>query len=631
MRAGAAIAARVGIGVIATGLGLAGVRPARADCVTVGSVSTCSNFTPGGIDFGTVSGRTVTVQPGAVLGSGLSTDALRITNNSFVSAAAVTNYGTINGSITMLSAGSGLDSFTNSGLITFTSLSSVVATSGISMAGGTFTQTAQGTLAFRTDANSFSDTLLAWRANLGGRFVALVQPGLYDRTTTYSTVISATAGRTGTFASVESSSPFFTATPTYVGNDMDLTLTRISFDQVPGSKNNARSIGRALEAGYSTALTGTAATAYSNLLASTAPNVLAQLTGEVATAGPSAAFAGFSQFFGAVLGQAANARTGSTTTGSTGGESRRIALAGPEACLADTCEPRPGFERKITAWLQGIGTAGSIDGDDAIGSSRVEYASGGLATGFDMQLDEHFTLGVTVGYSDTSYNLSSVVSSGQVRTTVVGLYGSYNDGPLYVDAAAAYGAALFTTTRQVATGSIGERVDGATKGSQYGGRIETGWRLAYDRHSLTPFAGVAVQALSQESYTEDSHDTTTGAPGAFGLTVQPQVTTSVRSLVGAQMATGLQFGRETLLSPRLRLGWAHEFNTDRSATMTLATLSPGNAFTVQGARPAADALVVRAGFDLDFGRSVRVYAQFDGEFGGTARSYGGSAGVRLVW
>jgi outer membrane autotransporter protein len=104
----------------------------------------------------------------------------------------------------------------------------------------------------------------------------------------------------------------------------------------------------------------------------------------------------------------------------------------------------------------------------------------------------------------------------------------------------------------------------------------------------------------------------------------------VRSLLGGQLGTSIKV-QETTFSPRLRLGWAHEFNTDRSATASLSTVLPGSTFTVFGARPASDALVMTAGIDIDLGRAVRIFAQFDGDFAATARSYSGTGGIRLIW
>jgi outer membrane autotransporter protein len=247
-----------------------------------------------------------------------------------------------------------------------------------------------------------------------------------------------------------------------------------------------------------------------------------------------------------------------------------------------------------------------------------------------MQVTPNWLAGVTMGTTAAGFGLSDIASSGSARSIVFGLYGGYTQGPLYVDAALAYGYNTFNTTRAINTGSMSEVAYGAFNGSQYGGRIEGGWRFAVDRTALTPFAGLTVQALSQSGYSETSTNTATGAPGVLGVTVQGQTTTSVRSALGLQLETTIAANDGAVLKPRLRLGWAHEFNTNRSATVALSVL-PGAPFQVTGAQPAADSLLVGAGLELELGHMLRIYGQFDGDVTSNARGFSGTGGIRLVW
>ncbi len=106
---------------------------------------------------------------------------------------------------------------------------------------------------------------------------------------------------------------------------------------------------------------------------------------------------------------------------------------------------------------------------------------------------------------------------------------------------------------------------------------------------------------------------------------------SVRSTLGGEFSTSLHAADDAaVLSPRVRLAWAHEFDTERTSTAALSLL-PGATFTVNGAPPAADALILGVGLDVDINKMVRLFAQFDGDFSANARSYGGSGGVRLFW
>ena len=558
----------------------------------------------------------------------------------------VVNSGTLDGAVSL--TGGGNNSLTNSSLIT---VSAPFVTRVVHFVDGTFTQTASGILGLRVTPNrSFGyDTLQVTAsvpgtgvANLGGTLRAQVQPGLYGSSTTYANVLAFTTS-TGRFATVESGLTFLTASAVYNATSVDLVLSRIPFNQFPGGGANSRAIGNVLEQNYSTSLTGSQANFYSQLLQSSAPNTLSQLTGEVATAAQNASFAVFGQFFSTILDQTSTARstagaaqaTGGSQTASlratTAGGGTRMAMISAEPCLADGCDARPAAAPKVSAWMQGFGGAGSVDRSATVGSSRVDMTAGGGATGVDVRLDPKTLIGFTMGTTTAGYSLTDLQSYGTAQSIVLGLYGSYTTGPAYVDGALGYGFGSFTTNRMVGTGSISEQINAGFSGSQYGGNIEGGWRFAFGENVIAPYGGLTVQALQQNGYTETSRNVSTGGPGLLALTVQPQTTTSVRSTLGMQFVTAIHANDDNVVRPWLKLGWAHEFNTNRSATATLSTVLPGAPFTVTGAQPLADALIVRTGFDVDLGGMVRLYGQFDGDFSSNARSYAGTGGIRLVW
>ena len=547
--------------------------------------------------------------------------------------ATVVNTGTLDGPLYL----NGMSGTTveNSGLITI----SAPWTGAVQhLIEGTFTQTAAGTLALRVTPNGMSDSLGVYNtqpgtgiANLGGTLRALLQPGLYANTTTYAGALTF-ATSTGRFASVASSSPFFTAAAVYNAESVDLVLTRIPFGQAAGlgATANGRAIGAALEAGYSPNLTGIAATAYGKLLASTSPSAIAQLAGEVATAASTGSFSAFGQFFAVTSSQSDTARN--STSGNPGGNRVALAFASDaDACIADSCDTPLPFGRRVTAWAQGFGSGGSVDGNAATGSARVDMSAGGGAVGIDVQLTSRSLLGLSLGTTSSGYSLGGTSSYGSGRAILFGVYGSFTGGPAYLDAALGYGTGTYTTTRVVSTGTIAEQLTASFDGQQYGGRVEAGWRFETDRATLTPFAGLMVQAFRQSGYSETARDLETGGPGALGLAVQGQTTTSVRSFLGAEARASFTLGDGSVFSPRLRAAWAHEYNPARSMTAALATLAPASTFTVQGAGAAVDALVLGAGFDLALTPRVKLFAQFDGDLAANARSFAGTGGVKLTW
>jgi outer membrane autotransporter protein len=331
-------------------------------------------------------------------------------------------------------------------------------------------------------------------------------------------------------------------------------------------------------------------------------------------------------------------RSGSAGGASQGNAAYRVELASaqPDTELAQAVPggglwpPPPSAERRFAVWAQGFGLSGGRDGDAGVGSARLDYSFGGGASGFDAQLAPGLLVGASVAAAGSSFSLQGQPSSGTAHTIFFGLYGAWTTGPFYVDAAAGYGHGAFATTRTITVGATSELAQGNFDGDQYGGRVEAGWRFAVQRYRLTPFAGVAVQALHQDGYAESTTNTATNLPGTLGLSYAGQTTTSVRSFLGGETATTLQLDERTTLAPRIRVAWAHEYDRTRQVNASFLSL-PGAAFTVNGARPARDAAIVVAGVDLAIGRNVALFAEFDGDIAGSGNAYAGSGGIRVSW
>ncbi len=94
--------------------------------------------------------------------------------------------------------------------------------------------------------------------------------------------------------------------------------------------------------------------------------------------------------------------------------------------------------------------------------------------------------------------------------------------------------------------------------------------------TVTPFARLQTVAVSQYGFTESGAN-------SLNLGVAQQNTTSVRSVLGADITVGIPLAATGTLDVVLRLGWAHEYaDTTRPMTAAFAG-APATAFTVYGA------------------------------------------------
>jgi uncharacterized protein with beta-barrel porin domain len=560
-------------------------------------------------------------------------------SNPFVGSNTISNKGVLDGKIYLST-----DNLTNSGVITITNAGTPFYDSfnfrqNYALGDGSFIQTSSGTLALRVNSASASDGLYAARgAQLAGTLGAVVQPGLYAATTKYTGVISTPIGTIANqFATVQAFASgtmtpltFFTASATYNAQSVDLTLNRLGFGAVSGETFNQQQVGNALNAGYSTGLTGNAATFYSNLLQSTATGALDQLSGEGTSAAQTSAFFANNLFNNLMGNRALGWRSGDTIgfiadtpLGYAGEPSPTNAFA------AFTKAPPQVFVPGWRAWGAGFGGGQSIGADPSVGAAGVSSRAAGGAIGLDHQLDSNLLVGASVGGSRDSFSVPDRATTGNADAFQAGAYVLRQWGTVYLMGLGSYAHFDNQTSRTIAGIGPTETATGAFGSDLFGGRLEIGNTFRTRGINLTPFAAVQVSSLRQAGYTESS-TTLAGAPGVLGLTYQPVTTTSLPTFLGVQFDTAMTLPNGMAWSPFARVSWVHEFDPARNITASLSSLT-GSTFTVDGARAASDSAKVDLGSQLAVTRNVSLIASFNGEFSGREQIYSGTGAIRVSW
>src|SRR5262249_4266462 len=148
------------------------------------------------------------------------------------------------------------------------------------------------------------------------------------------------------------------------------------------------------------------------------------------------------------------------------------------------------------------------------------------------------------------------------------LYASFAQGPVYVDALAGYAYSYNQLQRVMVIPGLTTRIaNGTTGANQFLGQIESGYKVAvYEpaNASLTPLARFQAAAISQNGFSENGAN-------SLNLNVAQQNTTSLRTILGADLAGKLPVAETRTLDMTLRLGWAHEYaDTARPMTASFA-------------------------------------------------------------
>ena len=564
-----------------------------------------------------------------VLSTTLSAGTLAMTGGTLVSPEMLISGGLLTGNGTIVAAGG------NTGVCD----TGVCNTGGTVMPVGTltihgnYTQTG-GMLAYQLSPSGASGTLaVEGTATLGGTLGVTVIPGLYAISTQYDVLTASSVN--GQFAQISSSVPsiFLSVATTYTPTSVDLTVDRTPFGAVPGENENQRAVGNALEAAYSTSMTGQQAGFYLTVLASPTTNVLTELSGESNTGAERAAFQLTNEFLTLMLDPFVNGR--GYAPGDPGGGGPALGFAADEqtslppdvalayASILNKAPPKLTFDQRWTAWGSAYGGSNSASGNAGVGSNNVTANAFGFAGGMDYHLLPTTVVGFALAGAGTNWGLANALGTGRSDALQVGVYGINWFGPAYLAGALAFSNHWFTTNRS----ALGDELTANFIGQSYGARIEGGYRYAVlPTLGVTPYGAVQFQDFHTPAYSESQSDLTSGG---FGLSFNAMNATDVRTELGSRFdAPTLVYGKPLVLYGRV--AWAHDFVGDPALSAVFQTL-PGTNFTVFGAPIPHDSALTSAGAQLFLSANWSLIAKFDGEFAPGSQTYAGTGTLRYTW
>jgi outer membrane autotransporter protein len=525
------------------------------------------------------------------------------TVNETLTAKTVTNHGTLGGS------GRVHGDLINSGVVspgnsigTFTVI-------------GNYTHVSAGSHLAEVSPTGVSDKVVVAGsvALQGGALNVVPQSGLYAPRTTY-TLITAGNGLSGQFPSATTDA-FLVPTLSYDANNAYLTLQIGGFEAAAQTPTQA-AVGAALDAGAPSA-TGDFATILGTLATLNSGQVLPFLTsisGQNYSAFSNSMVQGAQLFMNNFALQVGGGSIGPRS-------STRVALA--EACTVacQTFTP-PNWG----AWGGALGGTGTVGSGTTTGATT--YNVGGFAAGLDRLLTDNFLAGITIGYTTGRQWVSGFSGQSSTNTVQVGLYGSFFEGPFYLDGMASYAYSTNQMWRNIAIPNLQQRTaQGLTGANQFFGQLEGGYRITLGGTAMafvTPFARLQGYTGTQNAFTE------TGAQ-SLNLSVDAQTTTSLRSVIGAQLGGSMDLGWRDRLYAQLRLGWSHEYaDVSRPVTAALAG-APRFLFTTYGATPTRDGAVVGLSATTEIAQASSIYLRYEGNIAGQDTTHALTAGLRMTW
>ena len=264
------------------------------------------------------------------------------------------------------------------------------------------------------------------------------------------------------------------------------------------------------------------------------------------------------------------------------------------------------------------------DGDAALGSHDTTSRAYGFMAGADHKLTPDTLIGFALAGGSTSFGLAQGLGGGSSDLFQASVYARQNWGAAYVMGAFGYGWQDFTLNRTVTIAGT-DKLQADFNANTLAGRAEGGWRFGSAWSGMTPYAAVQIASLRLPGYSEHA----TSGNNTFALAYTGRTDTQTRSELGARFDHAMPL-QDALLTLRGRAAWAHDYDNNNVANAAFMTL-PGAAFTVGGARPDADSLLVSAGAELAMLNGFSIAGSFEGEFSGNTQSYAGKGAIRYRW
>ena len=481
---------------------------------------------------------------------------------------------------------------------------------------GSYTQGGSGLLVTHLVTSTSHDQLIiSGAANLGGTLQITTPGGARPAVGSSFDIINA-GSVTGQFATVVNP---FTGPGTLVKLVVDYSPTSVVVNAVQNSFQNALSLipltpnQTATAGALDSALTDVRQTAVlnylNNLNINAVPHQLDKIAPEELTAIYSISFAQLDTEVLSVQQRLASIRNVVRSEAPAYTSGKGVVLGGSISPTISPDDNRYGFFANATGQYASLGDTSNANGFDV--------QSVGSTIGADVRLDEHWVLGLILGYARSSSDLAGggSLSADGVRSAV---YAMYQRGSFYTELMVGGSYNSYDTER----GALGGIAKGSTSSSSFDAYLGTGYDIHMDQWTITPIASLLYSAVSIDGFNESG--------SLQPLRIDSQNQSSLRSRIGLRAAYAARCGN-ALVTPSLSLQWQHEFLDNELAIRSSFANGAGSPFTVHGPAIGRDSALVTSGVNVAWSRYA-VYLAYQAQMG--RRNYESHtllAGFRVSW
>jgi outer membrane lipase/esterase len=275
------------------------------------------------------------------------------------------------------------------------------------------------------------------------------------------------------------------------------------------------------------------------------------------------------------------------------------------------------FNAWITGDLSGLALSSGPGFPNAPGAPAA------ATVGADYAFAPGWLIGAALAVGNAAQSFSSGGSFLQ-NEFAASAYAALARGPVWADVIGTVGVLSDSVTRTVPIGITAQTNSGSTSGTNFSLAAEGGYSFFSGPFAHGPLAGMLLQQVHVNGYTESDAFAATG--GFTALSFAGQTRNSAVSEIGYQAS--VEVGTWT---PFAKLAWDHEFAaTNRLVTASLTTIAAPS-YSMPAAVLGTDWATATVGAGVRMGHGVTAYAMFLGEIGqANATYYGGQVGVNVA-
>jgi outer membrane autotransporter protein len=271
-------------------------------------------------------------------------------------------------------------------------------------------------------------------------------------------------------------------------------------------------------------------------------------------------------------------------------------------------------ENRWGVWVTGFGDFVNVDGDG--NGEGYNFTTGGVSVGVDYRITDQLAIGVMGDYSHTWTSLQDGGNI-DVNSGRGGLYATWYNHGIYLDAAAYAGHNSYNSSRSGLDGSA----NGNTGGTEWSTFLSGGYDFHFGPLTVGPIAALQYTYANVSGFSENG----SLAP----MQVQSDSQDSLRTDVGFRLFYQWQIGK-ILLEPSLKAAWEHEYLYSALPITAGFAGVPGPSATFSGPSEGHDSAIVSAGVSAQWTPALTLYVNYDGQLGrGNYSSNAVAGGVRI--